>query len=793
MILFFSYYDTDTQIGKRNTLISSVLNSSAKTLFHTSFVAGYETNWIGISRFEVDNQIKEFSHTVNQSSEDNWTISGGDYSFESDGIHISNTGTSVSLRLNLFSQGNVHFSPYFFPQISNKISVNWEGNINSITVKLVTAEDEEIELGSIQGTYDIPRILDEYYAGSHLRKFNGTLTNNIDEGIDIEPNGVSDDVNNSIERNIGYQLGFGKQYRYLKYEISCDTNSEFTIIYPTFISNPKRTRIYHEASNSSFLIMENGSGVRFGTLRMRKSPSIPPFEIRQTHERCTVLDWLVFRNLVLLGAFWGDNYNSSLSNYFDFLEEYTEEDDFLEDTYSLMIQTTLEGNPLDDYATGLLVNGLREVPPLCNFPRRKRDKYLTDVISNEQVQYSYDLSTNRRYLCNPKSHIEYYRVLYEDETEVSREKVSNELVTIDNWGVSYYNIVLNNDEVINKWDGTLVTDKKFIIVKDGTDYIQCSPFHGYFFVIPSEQEELGKEYILRFGLDFRNPFSVPTKTKYIDEEYKSRHFNLLMYKGIEGIIETKEVDTSVNYLVSHELSLERFEFREMFGIDYMYDSYVNNVEFYDAELSSGGTNLDHRLGHKELYTASLRKSDNTIFLERFINTNQRGYLSTELNVYNIEIDSVDKKNTYPMLELFQYNGEVFVCLVYHSKIDGVYNSFVVITDSRDFMNNRYVFNFKDIFGEGEYKYPYVSKNAGELIVTTNKTSNEIAIVVLNKFSMGLTYSLGIIDPIIEIERFYVPTITINGTHYISIPQKDPVKNVVYAGNILGTMIKVMEI
>lgn len=447
----------------RNQVIDPVLQVSnlLSTHCHNQFL-NVKSTWVGISRFEVDTPVLVNEISLNSSSEAGWTVSGATATFGTS-IAVILTGTIATLEYDL---GRSDIPPYFYPHWSDQLKCFVESLLLvNANLSLISTDGTEFLLGAADGSW-LEMLVedDEHYAGSWAQSYVANLAGYTEVGTDRQADGMSSTVMAIAEGRLLFELLRGGHAKKLRITIELSAPGLATVHYPAFRQmNGRRTRSYPEAGHVHVIINDRNRFMRWGCLNMAgTSPTVRPI-----HEPPTAYDYQRLKNWL-----WRGENTLNFSPWFD-SKEFTSESDAQIDTIAWPKSKieTLEPR-------FVVVNALREVPPLTWHPRRARDTDWNET--GAHGAYAYAVAPCQHFLIHQRFGVDLVRV----ESDASRTVLSYPEATIGFWIVRAHEVSVQNTEVITRWDNTEVDFPQWRIavhpgLRTDPDIARVTPFWGW--------------------------------------------------------------------------------------------------------------------------------------------------------------------------------------------------------------------------------------------------------------------------------------------------------------------------
>lgn len=454
---------SDGKAMRRNQVIDPVLQVSNLLSTHCrNQFLNVNSTWVGISRFEVDTPTLVSEIELDSSSEAGWTVSGATATFGTS-IAVILTGTITILEYDL---GRSDIPPYFYPHWSDQLKCFVESLLLvSANLSIISVDGTELVLGSADGSWlEIPASNDQHYAGSWSQSYAANLAGYTEVGTDRQADGMSSTVMATAEGRLLFELFRGGHTQKLRITIELSAPGTAIVHYPRFRqASERRTRAYPEAGHVHGIINDRNRFLRWGCLNL--SGSSPT--IREIHQSSNAYDYQRLRNWL-----WRGEDTLDFSTWFD-SKEFTSESDVQIDTIAWPRSKieTLEPR-------FVIVNALREVPPLTWHPRRARDTDWNET--GAHGAYAYAVAPCQHFLIHQRFGVDLVRV----ESDASRTVLTYPEASLGQWVVRAHETAVQNTEVMTRWDSTEVDFPQWrIAVQSGLrsdpDIARVTPFWGW--------------------------------------------------------------------------------------------------------------------------------------------------------------------------------------------------------------------------------------------------------------------------------------------------------------------------
>lgn len=353
---------------KRNHNASCPLEASGFTTWLDTYV-GPGFRWAGISRWQTKEVTPLADYTYDSGSSALWTAD--------DGVLVA--GTDIVVTPTVAFAGDVAVdlelasftvAPFLWPEITNKITPDWDGsNISACSVYIVGRSGETVLVSTDDpGTEkDWPLGTPSKYSGSYVNDFSyGPVT---DQGSDVDAGGMSATVYSDpamVFAAMGLSDRTGAKLRY----VITPTVAALpvTLHYPRLRYTIGATRKQvQETACAQIVVHPDGPGVRFGQWTFYPGALTNPPLVSSGIGKSTILDFLCTSRLTLEGLAYDDGLTTELAARYDSYEGNSAGQVDGSSVAFLLPETGGDSK----FRIGL-VNTMGEVPPLASFPQGAR-------------------------------------------------------------------------------------------------------------------------------------------------------------------------------------------------------------------------------------------------------------------------------------------------------------------------------------------------------------------------------------------------------------------------------------
>lgn len=446
--------------SRRSSMVSAILeNESGHTPWIEAYRAGYY--WFGVSRFQLDEPVTPSSVQLSTSIPGEWGVrnqSGTDdctITFNATGPLLSAFAVPVAeVWLESASWSEL---PFLIANLAKQIAVDWlVANVGSIGVYTEGYDGSRKLLGTVAGTYSILAGDQSKFAGSWA--IDNSLGYVDDLGTDIGADGVSSAIMSSPRFVEGFELLKGRQCRRIVFVVTpIDTALTVQLKWPKwFIHNERPDADWWESGKCASLLFKDGPGIRWGqwVFVQGGSFSYPP-GVAALGTPNSIIDWLCFRRSALEGIAPDSGLTTELATRYD---SYEGQSIVVVDKFSHAFVLPVS---TDNKLRAALCNSFSEVPPLPNFPYRKRSEVDWSATGDFWAGV-YDYSVEGRPIVSASSQ----PARLTDSSDVDQGSF---VATVSGWAAWVSKPVVDNFETSN-WH----------IWAGGSKRANVAPYHGYF-------------------------------------------------------------------------------------------------------------------------------------------------------------------------------------------------------------------------------------------------------------------------------------------------------------------------
>ena len=374
---------------------------------------GVPSGWIGSSRPALIEWLGVSEHVLTQDSAPRWSAQDATLVFAPTGITVTPTSTTHTLE---FTLADWNAEPYLYPAVADRVRI-WlpDTAYSSITIQLVSAEDETVTIATTRGTHAIPHGEDTKYAGTWRRQYAALAAGYSELGADWDADGVSQDTFADSRRASLWQLLGARAGARLRITVTQDAPTPYLMEYPRFYRDAIQHAFASDNGAHTYPHIRSEQTLNFGLLAYPIANNQP--SVRLPHQPMTLYD------------------AAALYLQLDLAEDASS-------TAAIMAQIQSWG--FDDVETGghpagvvrvrqmcraamlpytttlalWLINDLRECPPLPTLPTRKLST-ATLQFSGDWGQWLYFCAPSHRYYLAPNEPAKLMEVQGATETELT--------------------------------------------------------------------------------------------------------------------------------------------------------------------------------------------------------------------------------------------------------------------------------------------------------------------------------------------------------------------------------------
>ena len=373
---------------------------------------GIPSGWVGSVRPALVDWLPPSDLQLTSASASRWNSTNAALAFTPLGITVTPTSTTHTLE---FTLADWNAPPFLYPAVADRVRI-WlpDTAYTSLTIQLVSAENETVTIAATRGTHPIPHGSDTKYAGTWRRQYAALAAGYSELGSDWDADGVSDATFANPARALLWQLLGARAGARLRITITQTTPTQYVMEYPIFYRNSVTDAIAVDNGAHTYPHVRNPQTVNWGLLVYPIANNTP--SVRPTHQPMTLYDAAaLYRQLER-----GEGASATI--------------DIIDQIRAWGIDDVETGGhpagvprvrqmcravmlPYHQQLALWLINDLRECPPLPTLPTR-RLRLAPPAFAGDWGQWCYFAAPSRRYYLHPDENAHLWEI--EGTTETQR-------------------------------------------------------------------------------------------------------------------------------------------------------------------------------------------------------------------------------------------------------------------------------------------------------------------------------------------------------------------------------------
>jgi hypothetical protein len=247
---------------------------------------GIPSGWVGSTRPALVEWLLPSEVTLTAESAPRWNATNATLAFGAGGISVTPTDTTHTLE---FTLADWNAPPFVYPAVADRVRI-WlpDTAYTSITIELVSAENETVPIATTRGTHPIPHGHDTKYAGTWARQYAAFATGYSEIGSDWDGDGVSSATFGDAARALLWQLLGARAGAKLRITITQTTPAPYTLSYPTFYRDAATEVIATDNGAHTFPHVRHPQTLNWGLLEYPIAGNTP--SLRDPHDPMTLYD-----------------------------------------------------------------------------------------------------------------------------------------------------------------------------------------------------------------------------------------------------------------------------------------------------------------------------------------------------------------------------------------------------------------------------------------------------------------------------------------------------------------------
>ena len=374
---------------------------------------GVPTGWVGSNRPALVEWLGASEHALTQDSAPRWSAQDATLVFAPTGITVTPTSTTHVLE---FTLADWNAEPYLYPAVADRVRI-WlpDTAYSSITIQLVSAENETVTIATTRGTHAIPHGEDSKYAGTWRRQYAAAAAGYSELGEDWDTDGVSQATFADPKRALLWQLLGARAGARLRITITQNAPTPYTLEYPRFYRDAIQHAFATDNGAHTYPHIRNAQTLNWGLLVYPIADNQP--SVRLPHQPMTLYDAAALYTQLDLGED-ADDTITIINQIRDWGFDDIETGGHPAGVVRVRQMCRAAMLPYTQRLALWLINDLRECPPLPTLPTRKLST-ATLQFSGDWGQWLYFSAPSHRYYLAPDEPAKLMEVQGATETELT--------------------------------------------------------------------------------------------------------------------------------------------------------------------------------------------------------------------------------------------------------------------------------------------------------------------------------------------------------------------------------------
>ena len=373
---------------------------------------GIPSGWVGSTRPALVEWLPPSDLQLTSDCALRWSAAGATLAFTPLGITVTPTSTTHTLE---FTLADWNAPPFLYPAVADRVRV-WlpDTAYTSLTIQLVSAENETVTIATTRGTHPIPHGNDTKYAGTWRRQYAALAAGYSELGSDWDADGVSDATFSNPARATLWQLLGARAGARLRITITQTTPTPYVMEYPIFYRDGVTDAIAIDNGAHTYPHVRNPQTLNWGLLVYPIASNAP--SVRPTHQPMTLYDAAALYRQLERGL--------SASATVDIIDQIRAWgiDDVETGGHPAGVPRVRQMCravmlPYHQQLALWLINDLRECPALPTLPTR-RLRLAPPAFAGDWGQWCYFVAPSRRYYLHPDENAHLWEI--EGTTETQR-------------------------------------------------------------------------------------------------------------------------------------------------------------------------------------------------------------------------------------------------------------------------------------------------------------------------------------------------------------------------------------
>jgi len=247
---------------------------------------GVPSGWVGSMRPALVEWLPPSDLQLTSDSASRWSATGATLAFTAFGITVTPTATTHTLE---FTLADWNAPPFLYPAVADRVRI-WlpDTAYTSLTIQLISAENETVTIATTRGTHSIPLGDDTKYAGTWHRQYAALASGYSELGSDLDADGVSDATFGGARRATLWQLLAARAGARLRITITQTIPTPYVLEYPIFYRDSVTDAIATDNGAHTFVHVRGEQMLNWGVLAYQTASNIP--SVRLPHQPMTLYD-----------------------------------------------------------------------------------------------------------------------------------------------------------------------------------------------------------------------------------------------------------------------------------------------------------------------------------------------------------------------------------------------------------------------------------------------------------------------------------------------------------------------
>jgi hypothetical protein len=258
---------------------------------------GVPSGWVGSTRPALVEWLPPSDLQLTSTSAPRWNSTNATLAFTPLGISVTPTSTTHTLE---FTLADWNAPPYLYPAVADRVRI-WlpDTAYTSLTIQLVSAENETVTIAATRGTHPIPSGEDTKYAGTWRRQYAALAAGYSELGSDWDADGVSSATFADPARATLWQLLGARAGARLRITITQTTPTPYVMEYPSFYRDTFADAIATDNGAHTYPHVRGDQMLSWGLLVYPIASNTP--SVRLPHQPMTLYDAAALYRQLQLG------------------------------------------------------------------------------------------------------------------------------------------------------------------------------------------------------------------------------------------------------------------------------------------------------------------------------------------------------------------------------------------------------------------------------------------------------------------------------------------------------------